>query len=380
VGGVERYVESLAREFRRQTDWSVAIVTSGGHQPHQGLSCSTAGGVRIYRMPWDLRLSNTPIGLRWRGMLREIIRREQPSLVNAHAPVPGLADLTAMVVGERGFVLTYHTGPMRKDSLIEDVLVRSYQRLVLPKTLSRTDLVITSSDYVRANLPQPFREDAVTIHPGIDPETFAPGAPEPFGLPPHALFVGSLAKAARYKNLPDLLRALRHLKDQGCHVNLTIVGDGDARRDYEELTAALGLSWQVSFAGILTGVALTAAYQRSSFLVLPTLFDSFGTVLAETMACARPVVATTAGGITEIVTSGVDGLLVPPGDRVQLSSAIRTLADNYELRTRFGLAARHKVTTRLTWRLQAERTITAFRAVMSRYPGRLPNRACGDIA
>ncbi|HEX3786090.1 MAG TPA: glycosyltransferase family 4 protein [Pseudonocardiaceae bacterium] len=331
-------------------------------------------------MPWDLRLSNTPIGLRWRGMLREIIRREQPSLVNAHAPVPGLADLTAMVVGERGFVLTYHTGPMRKDSLIEDVLVRSYQRLVLPKTLSRTDLVITSSDYVRANLPQPFREDAVTIHPGIDPETFAPGAPEPFGLPPHALFVGSLAKAARYKNLPDLLRALRHLKDQGCHVNLTIVGDGDARRDYEELTAALGLSWQVSFAGILTGVALTAAYQRSSFLVLPTLFDSFGTVLAETMACARPVVATTAGGITEIVTSGVDGLLVPPGDRVQLSSAIRTLADNYELRTRFGLAARHKVTTRLTWRLQAERTITAFRAVMSRYPGRLPNRACGDIA
>jgi glycosyltransferase involved in cell wall biosynthesis len=255
---------------------------------------------------------------------------------------------------------------------LDDILVRGYQRLVLPGTLRRADLVITSSDYVRAALPRPFRADAVTIHPGIDPERFAPGAPERAEAPPHALFVGSLAKAARYKNLSGLLHALRQLDDQGCRVALTVVGDGDARRDYEELTAALGLREQVTFTGTLTDVPLTTAYQQSSFLVLPTLFESFGTVLAEMMACGRPVVSTSTGGVREIITPGVDGLLVPPGDNAQLASAIRMLADDYELRRRLGAAARHNIATRLNWRRQAERTIEAFGQAISRHVRRQP--------
>jgi rhamnosyl/mannosyltransferase len=366
VGGVERYVASLVDELHRTADWSVTVVTSGPRGA--GMSCTTTDGTRVYRLPWEFRLSNTPIGLRWRGMLKRIVERERPALVNAHAPVPGMADMMATVVGARPFVATYHTGPMRKDTLVKDLLVRTYQRVVLPRTLRKADVVITSSDYVRAGLPERFRERAVTVHPGIDLHRFTPGPPEPDDAPARALFVGSLAKAAGYKNLTDLLYAMRQLADDGCRIDLTVVGDGDGRPGYERLAASLGLTSRVTFTGVLTDTPLIDAYQRSSFLVLPTLFDSFGTVLAETMACGRPVVSTTTGGVTELVTSGVDGLLVPPGDTTRLSCAIARLARDQELRRRLGTAARQKIVTRLSWTHQAELTIDAYHEAMARHP------------
>jgi glycosyltransferase involved in cell wall biosynthesis len=362
-GGVERYVSSLVRQLRLQTDWAVTVVTTAVDTSARAPSYAVEGGVGVHRLPYDLRISNTPVGRRWRQQLQDVLHREDPTVVNAHAPVPGLADLTASLVGPRPFVLTYHTGPMRKDRLVDDLLVRAYSRLVLPRTLRRADAIITGSDWVRSTLPEEFRAKAVTVHPGVDPEVFAPGEPRGDRAPVRALFVGTLEQATRYKNLPDLLRAVRSLLDGGTAITLRVVGDGGARADHERLARSLGLTGHVTFAGSLAGAALTAEYRESSFLVLPTLFDSFPTVLAEAMACGRPVISTTTGGIAELVTSGVDGLLVTPGDLPGLTAAMKTLSDDPDLRDRLGTRARQNVASRLSWEHQARRTIDVLSGV-----------------
>jgi glycosyltransferase involved in cell wall biosynthesis len=307
-------------------------------------------------------------------MMDEIVKRERPTLVNAHAPVPGLADLTARLARSCPFVLTYHTGPMTKNRLAHELLVSSYQRFVLPRTIHRAIAVITPSDYVRSTLPAAPQGPTVTIHPGVDLDRFTPGPADRSDTPARALFVGSLDKAARYKNLPSLLHALRLLKNAGHEIPLTVAGDGDARPGHEALARSLGLADQVRFAGNLTDEALVTAYQQATFKVLPTLFDSFATVLAEAMACGRPVIATDTGGIPELVEHGNNGLLVPPGDHEKLATAIGTLATDTGLRRRLATGARTTATERLDWRHQARKTIELFQRVTG-LPARLTGAA-----
>lgn len=366
LGGVERYVESLARELRRQTGWTITIATSGEAGLRKA-TVTTTDGITVYRLPWTRRLSNTPVSLSWPGLLNEILVRERPTLVNAHAPVPGLADLAARLCRTCPFVLTYHTGPMTKDRLGHELLVRGYQRYVLPRTVRRAAAVITASDYVREHLPATPRGPVVTIHPGVDLDRFTPPDREQAGTPARALFVGSLDRAARYKDLPNLLRALRLLKTGGLEIPLTVAGDGDARRDHEVLARSLGLGSQVRFAGTLTGGALVTAYQESTVTVLPTLFESFATVLAEAMACGRPVIASDTGGVPELVRHGTNGLLVPPGDTRKLADAMETLGTDTELYRRLADGARTTATAHLDWRHQARTTADLFGQVVGRH-------------
>jgi glycosyltransferase involved in cell wall biosynthesis len=359
-GGVERYVESLAGELRSRTGWSVAVVTTAEEPGRGPVTYAVEKDVGVYRLPYDVRLSNTRVGAAWWWQLREVLRREDPTLVNAHAPVPGLADVAAGLSGRRTFVLTYHTGPMRKERVVADVAVRTYERMVLPRTLRRADAIITGSDWVRSTLPPRFRDRAVTVHPGVDPDRFTPGDPAHDGQVAGGVFVATLARATRDKNLPGALQALARLRATGLEVDLTVVGDGDARPEYERLATSLGLHDHVTFTGSLSGAPLVEVYRRAMFVVLPTLFDSFPTVLAEAMACGRPVVSTRTGGVAELITSGVDGLLVPPGDVPSLTAAIRALVEDPDLRRRLGAAARVRVAGRLSWRHQAAETMAVF--------------------
>ena len=68
-------------------------------------------GFKVYRLPAQVTLSRTPLALSWPRRVAAITHDEQAALINAHAPVPGLADAAAMTKGRRPFVLTYHRGP-----------------------------------------------------------------------------------------------------------------------------------------------------------------------------------------------------------------------------------------------------------------------------
>jgi glycosyltransferase involved in cell wall biosynthesis len=138
------------------------------------------------------------------------------------------------------------------------------------------------------------------------------------------LFVGAIRHV---KGFDVLLRAIRILTDRNVDVELLAIGEGHFRayREYQDgmakLSADLGLSDRVHFAGRKPLSDLVAAMQESAVLVLPSRHESLGMVLVEALACGTPVVATRCGGPEDIVDSDV-GMLVPPDDPAALADGI----------------------------------------------------------
>jgi len=134
------------------------------------------------------------------------------------------------------------------------------------------------------------------------------------------LFVGRLND--EQKNLPSLLRAMRHLsKSEEGEYRLTIIGDGKFRKQYESMAEQFEIETCCRFAGSPSREAIAREMDDCDLLVLPSLFETFGVVVIEAMAVGRPVLATACGGPEEIIIPGT-GKVVPPNDDASLVKGI----------------------------------------------------------
>jgi colanic acid/amylovoran biosynthesis glycosyltransferase len=150
-----------------------------------------------------------------------------------------------------------------------------------------------------------------------------------------------------------LISAVRHLIDAGRAVSLTIIGAGPEREALESQVRQQGLAGTVTFAGSLSEDEIIEALRASDVFALASHAEPLGVVYMEAMAVGLPAVGTDAGGVREIITDGVDGLLVPPRDARALAGAIARLLDDPALRARLGAAGRRTIQQRFDARAGA---------------------------
>lgn len=129
------------------------------------------------------------------------------------------------------------------------------------------------------------------------------------------------------KGISYLLEALASLKNKRDDFLLDIVGDGPSKKEYENLATKLGLDEIVKFWGKKPEVA--SFMRKCDFFVLPSLYENFGVVYIEAMACGKPVIATNAGGPKEIVKKEV-GILISPKKINVLIKVINYMLDHYQ--------------------------------------------------
>jgi glycosyltransferase involved in cell wall biosynthesis len=141
-----------------------------------------------------------------------------------------------------------------------------------------------------------------------------------------------------------LLRALARAQTKA-NLRLVIVGDGLVRPHLERLAIELGVAPSVRFLGYRRDLARIAA--ATDVAVLSSDNEGTPVSLIEAAAAARPAVATTVGGVPEVVTSG-SGILVPPGDDEALAAGLLRLAGDRELRREMGERARDHVLGRFS--------------------------------
>jgi glycosyltransferase involved in cell wall biosynthesis len=110
--------------------------------------------------------------------------------------------------------------------------------------------------------------------------------------------------------------------------------------------AELGLTERVLLTGPITNLA--ELYSAADVVVVPSWAEPFGLVIAEAMAAGRPIVASNAGAIPELIVDNVSGLLVPPRDVTALAAGVLRLLQDRELRDRLGTAGRQQVRERFT--------------------------------
>jgi glycosyltransferase involved in cell wall biosynthesis len=191
-----------------------------------------------------------------------------------------------------------------------------------------------------------------------------------WGLPEDAFAVGIVARLSPVKNHVLLLRAMARL-DQRFH--LIAVGDGPSRTELEDSARRLGMESRVHFTGEV--VAPFNLHQFFDVSVLCSLSEGFPNSLIEAMAASRPVVTTPVGGVSDAVTHGLTGILVPTDDPAPLADALRALEADPQLRTRLGEAGREAVRVKFRQDVVIEKLSALYETLADRQPA-ATLRAC----
>lgn len=183
------------------------------------------------------------------------------------------------------------------------------------------------------------------------------------------LYVGRLTQS---KGVDVLLEGFSKLKRAVPDATLAIVGSGDLRYGgyLRRLAGSLGVSDSVTFTGRIPDWLLPHAYAACKTTVLPSYMEGFGLSVLESMASAKPSVATRVGGVPEVMVDGETGLLVPPGDAERLAGAMRTLLVDPELADRMGEAGRSVAKSHFTIEKMAEGTSEVYRECIRRRASR----------
>jgi glycosyltransferase involved in cell wall biosynthesis len=268
----------------------------------------------------------------WR--LSRAVKQLRPDIVHAHDPHG---------VAMAALALSMSTEPVKPP------LVAS-RRVDFPmrgNSLSRwkyrqVDCFICASDAIRAllladGIPP---ERAITVHEGIDPGRVASATPanlhQELWLPHGAPIVGNVAALVPHKGQKHLIEAAALVVRQVPDARFVIAGEGELRVSLEQQIKHLGLEKHVHLAGFRPDVL--SVHKAFEIFVMSSVTEGLGTSILDAMACGRPVVATTAGGIPEVVRDAETGILVPPRDHEAMAAAIVKLLKDRPLRARMGAA------------------------------------------
>jgi glycosyltransferase involved in cell wall biosynthesis len=245
----------------------------------------------------------------------------------ARVPTRVVADIH----GDPGSATRLYGSPLRKLlSPVGDALAR--------RGLRRADGVRTISDYTTGVVRAAGAEPTATFAAFMDLEPFLAAPPAPLPERPSALFVGVLE---RYKGVDVLADAWRLAAPRVRQATLHVVGKGTLGSVPAALVA--DLPEQTRWTDALATPEIARALDESSVLVLPSRSEGLGRVIVEAFCRGRGVVASSVGGIRDLVTDGREGLLVAPGDAAALAEALVRVLSDRELTERVGAEARTTV-------------------------------------
>ena len=233
----------------------------------------------------------------------------------------------------------------------------------------QVDCFIAASEAIRKMLVADGVPDerTVTVHEGIDVEHVlaAPSVDvhQAFFLPHGAPVVGNIAALVPHKGQRHLIEAAHLVVQKMPDVRVVILGEGELREALERVIKEYHLEKHVLLPGFRTDVL--GCLKRFDLFVMSSVTEGLGTSLLDAMACSRAIVATTAGGMPEVVEDGVSGLLVPPRDHAAMAEAILSLLGNASRRQAMGDAGFARVNETFT----VERMIAGTADVYARVAG-----------
>lgn len=251
------------------------------------------------------------------------------------------------------------------------------------------DGVVAVSDAMRQDVMTLYdvSENKVRVIPnGIDPDEYRPverpDILEKHGVDPARPFVLFVGRITRQKGIVHLVNAIEHLRE-GTQVVLC-AGAPDTEDIAREMEAAVAAARSAGrrdiiwIADMLPREETIALYAGADVFVCPSVYEPFGIINLEAMACETAVVASAVGGIPGIVVDGETGVLVPleargatdfePKDAARFSGdiaeAVNRLMDDEAMRRRMGEAGRRRVVEQYSWRAVAERTVRFYEELL----------------
>jgi glycosyltransferase involved in cell wall biosynthesis len=176
-----------------------------------------------------------------------------------------------------------------------------------------------------------------------------------FGIPMDRILVTQVSSMVPQKGIPDLLEAVRIALPSVPALHCALVGDGTKSAEYARLAAEMGIAGHITWTGLSLFPMADGVFAGSDIICQASRWhEAFGLGISEAMAWAKPVVATTVGGIPEVVEDGNTGILVPPRSPTALAAALVRLAIHPAFRQQLGEAGRKRAQLKFDVRSNVE--------------------------
>ena len=319
--------------------------------------------------------------------------RLDAQLVHCHTWYTDMAGVIASQLWGVPYVLTIHSLEPLRPWKVEQLGNAYHLSAWMERTaIEGADAVIAVSRETKADVLRLFNvkpERVHVIHNGIDPEEYqaTPGTDvlTRHGIDPARPFLLFVGRITRQKGIIHLVNAIPHI-DPALQVVLC-AGAPDTPeigREMEEGVAAVaarrpGVIW---IRNMVSRPEVIQLYTNAAVFCCPSVYEPFGIINLEAMACETAVVASAVGGIPEVVVPEETGLLVDPGLRpgtfepadpaafsANLADAINRLARDPALRARFGRAGRERAVAHFSWDAIARTTAALYRSVLEQRAG-----------
>ncbi|MBI1880518.1 MAG: glycosyltransferase family 4 protein [Chloroflexi bacterium] len=394
IGGTERVIQIISERLVKQYDDEVLVFTTNAakncevfwlqNQPTLPVGIETINGVTVRRFPifnrfghvrhqitkfadwanlpfkdWFRAFFNGPIVF---SMTREITRFKAD--VICASSFPFLHMYAALAGGKRSGRPVVLVGALHPTD------AWSFDRPMIYKAIRQADAYIAYSQFERDYLIQQRDIPASLIHTigaGVDPDLFATANGQElrdaygWGDDPVVAYVGQLN---RRKGAQHLLAAMPHVWNLYPQAKLLLAGASSTysgQLEQEAARLAANVPNRVVMIKDFSEEEKAKIFAACDVLVFPSSEESFGLVFVEAWACGKPVIGARAGAIPSIISDGVDGLLVTPGQGDELVEAICQLLANPIQRARLGEAGYTKMRQNYTWDIVTDK----FRKVYS---------------
>ncbi len=377
-GGAGVHVEYLAKELANFVDVGVYCfgeprddpLVAGAYEPWEALAKSGKGAA-LRAVSVDLRMAEDV---------------EAADLVHSHTWYANFGGFLSQILYNLPHVMTCHSleplRPWKAEQLGPGYRLSSWLER---SAIEQADAVIAVSQAMRDDVlmvyPAVDPSKVKVVYNGIDPEEFFPDPRtdglERLGVDPDIPIVLFVGRVTRQKGITYLLDAAKAFDPDAQAVFCAGAPDTpeieqEVRGQVVELASERkGVFW---IEEMLPRAELVQFMSHASVFVTPSIYEPFGMINVEAMACGVPVVASAVGGIPEIVVDGETGFLVPlepsgdafgtPADPIAFSAAIAARVNQLlaapDLRRKFGAAGRRRALAEFTWGAVAKKTVEVY--------------------
>ncbi len=300
------------------------------------------------------------------AMVKETI---DSNVVHAHTWYTFWAGFLAKKLYDIPLVTTIHSleplRPWKEEQLGNGYYISSWMEKM---GVENSDRVIAVSKEMKTDILKHYnvREDKIVeIYNGIDlkeyQEVNSSKALKKYNIKnEYILFVGRIS---RQKGILHLLNAIEYLPED---IDVVLcAGKADTEKLLGEVTEKVKTHKNIIWINkMIDREEIIELYSQASVFVCPSIYEPFGIINLEAMACKTPVVASSVGGIKEVVVDGETGFLVTPGAEKEMAEAIKKLLTDENMRNEFGKAGRKRVERYFSWDSIARQTKKLYESLI----------------
>jgi glycosyltransferase involved in cell wall biosynthesis len=336
-GGAEKVAYEFARRLQGARFKSYLCTTRRPHHTRRDSVAQdrlqlAAEGIEVLDLNRDSRWVPGP----WRRVYALLVS-ERIDIVHAHMPRASVPAAVLARLARVPVVVSHEHGSALEGKIGRKLLERAFVAPLSTKMLA-------VSEWDRRNIVEleGIDPDKIDVLPnGIPaPPPEGPDVRPEFGVPDGVPLIGAVGRLFPEKGYDDLLRAVAVIRQRGLDLRCLILGDGPQEHELREVIAGLGIGEEVLMPGRRSDVP--DVIRALDVAILCSRREGSPLAMLEYMAGGVPIVATAVGGVPELITDAVHGLLVKPADPAELADAVQRLLADREFAGRLGAAAQER--------------------------------------